>query len=211
MIADLSRVLAVVGLVWGCLVPLQAQTQTYEPGLLTKGSIKRDKIQLPREAQNKGPIKELAEDWYAYEVKFNTTAPLTEELTIKFYTDMVDTLAKGKENAESTVILTAETTYINVPAGTGHVAVVYLHPTSVLRYGGTRGQEGIKKANVRVELLEGGKKVDEIDLKEEKTDWVEALTKSGVVTVSGVLLSPENSPFWITDTQKINQIKRPTR
>lgn len=191
-----------------------AQAPKFEPVLLQKGSIKLDKFQLPGDARRGGgspTTKELGEDWYAIEVKFDTTAPLTGEITLKFFTDMVDTLKKGDAKEDPVVILTAETTYINVPAGRGHLAMVYLHPTSILRYGGIRGAEGIKKANVRVEAYEGGEKVDEIDMKQEKTDWVKAMQDEGAALVPGVLLSPDQVAFQAFEITKFNQIKRATR
>lgn len=191
-----------------------AQSSKYEPVLLQKGSIKLDKYQLPGEARRGGgtpATKELGDDWYAIEVKFDTTAPLTEEITLKFFIDMVDTLKKEDAKQDPTVILTAETTYINVPKGRGHVAMVYLHPTSVLRYGGVRGAEGIKKANVRVEAYERGEKVDELDMKQQKTDWLKDLQEQGVPLVPGVLLSPDQVAFQAFEVTKFNQIKRATR
>lgn len=190
-----------------------AQNSQFEPVLLQKGSIKLDKFQLPAEARRSGSptTKELGDDWYAIEVKFDTQAPLTDEITLKFYADAVDTLKEDQAKGDPLVILTGETTYINVPAGRGHLAMVYLHPTSVLRYGGTRGAEGIKKANVRVEALEGGEKVDEIDMKPEKTDWVKDLQTRGATLVPGVLLNPDQVPFQAFEVTKFNQIKRVAR
>jgi|GEM_PF-835927 len=200
-------------ILWLGLGVAGAQAPKFEPVLLQKGSIKLDKYQLPGEARRGGSAttKELGDDWYAIEVKFDTQAPLTGEITLKFYADMVDTLKRGDAKEDPIVILTAETTYINVPAGRGHVAMVYLHPTSVLRYGGIRGAEGIKKANVRVEALEGGEKVDEIDMKEEKTDWVKDMQAQGATLVPGVLLSPDQVAFHAFEVTKFNQIKRAVR
>lgn len=190
----------------------ELMAQKVEPTLLQKGTIKLDKYTLPNEARRGTPTtKELGEDWWAIEVRFDTFVPMTEEVTIKFYTDMVDTLKKGERDVEPTVILTGETTYMNVPAGRGHVASMYLHPTSVIRYGGVRGREGIKRANVRIEVFEGGEKVDTLDMKEEKTDWIEALKSTGASEKAGVLLSPDQVPFHAFELLKFNQIKRATR
>jgi hypothetical protein len=203
MIANFSKFsLFALGMFFPALGVLIAQPQG--AALLTPGSIKIEKIDLPSEAKKGSPtIRELGEDWYMLEVKFDTEATLTEELTVKFYTDMVDTL---KEGANNVVILTAETTYINIPKGKGHVAAVYLHPSSVLRYGGKSGAEGIKKANVHVDLMEGGRMVDGLDMKKDDPNWF-----TQYAPVTGVLMTLKESPFWPAEAQKFNQIKSTTR
>lgn len=195
----------------GLLSSLSAQSKP-EPAFLQKGTIKFDKHTLSGDARRSTPgSKELGQDWWVIEVKFDTFAPLTDELTLKFTTDMVDTLKKQDDQAETTVLLQGELTFLNVPQGKGHQAAMFLHPTSVIRYGGIRGQEGIRKANVRVELYEKGELVDALDMKQEKDDWVEVLKKQGITEVTGVLLRPDQVPFYAFEFLKFNQIKSVSR
>jgi hypothetical protein len=205
MIAHFARVLIVgTASVFLGILPVQAQK---EPSAkLVKGSIKFDKAQLPTEISKVSPgSKVLGEDWYSIEVKFDTTEDFTEEITVKFYTDMIDTLKEGNAN---TVVLTSETTFINVPKGNGHLATAYLHPSSILRYGGTTGKDGIKKANIHVELMENGRSAGPgEDLRpENQANWYTSFTQ-----VPGVLLSLKDSPFWPYEMLKFNQIKSSTR
>lgn len=205
MIAYFPRVLMVgAAFLWAGILSSPAQKQ--ESAKLVEGSIKFDKVELPAEVRTAKPgSRELGEDWYSIEVKFDTTADLTEEITVKFYTDMIDTLKEGNAN---TVILTAEVTFVNVPKGVGHVATAYLHPSAILRYGGTTGKDGIKKANIHVDLMENGRSVGTgIDLRpDNQANWYTSFTQ-----VPGVLVTLKDSPFWPSEMLKFNQIKSGSR
>ncbi|MDX6765798.1 MAG: hypothetical protein SFU85_03305 [Candidatus Methylacidiphilales bacterium] len=174
-----------------------------QPARLVENSIKLEKATLPREAETATPgNRVLGEDWYVIEAKFDTTEELTEEITVKFYTDMVDTLKKNE-----TIILTSEVTFINVPKGNGHVATAYLHPAAVSRYGGSAGKDGIKKANVHVDLMENGRSNGPgLDLRKDQPNWFSSFPQ-----VPGVLVNLKDSPFWPMEQRKFNQIKAATR
>lgn len=201
MIAHFARVL-IVGTAAFCLgISSQAAEKDFSSKLV-EGSVKFEKIQLPDEIKRiNATSRELGEDWYVIEAKFDTKDDITEEVTVKFYTDMVDTLKEDKDNV---VILTAEVTFINVRKGNGHLATAYLHPSAIQRYGGTSGSKGIKKANVHVDLLENGQSTGEgIDLRKEKDPaWYTSFTQ-----VPGVLVTLKDSPFWPLEMLKFNQIK----
>jgi len=205
MIAHFARVL-IVGTASVFLGIFPAQAQKEPSAKLVVGSLKFDKIDLPSELKTvKAGAKELGEDWYSIEVKFDTTDDITEEITVKFYTDMIDTLKEGSGN---TVVLTSETTFINVPKGNGHLATAYLHPSAILRYGGTTGKDGIKKANIHVELMENGRSAGPgMDLRpDNQANWYTSFTQ-----VPGILVSVKDSPFWPYEILKFNQIKSSTR
>jgi len=210
MIAHFARVL-IVGTAIFILGISPSEAEKGPTSRLVEGSIKFEKINLPDIFKSSGSgsssaaPKVLSEDWYVIEVKFDTEEELTEEVTVKFFTDMVDTL---KEAKSSTVILTSEVTFINVPKGNGHLATAYLHPSAVKRYGGTGGAKGIKKANVHVDLIENGQSTGAgIDFRQEKeANWYTMFTQ-----IPGILVNLKDSPFWPSETLKFNQIKATTR
>lgn len=203
MIADWLRHILLCLVVVGTSAATLTAQRAEADALLIPNTIKMDKVQLPSEARKaNAPVRELGEDWYVIEAQFETVPKLLEEVTVKFYTDMVDTLKDG----QPTVILTSETTFINIPAGKGHTATAYLHPTSVLRYGGKSGAEGIKKANVHVELLVGGRVVDKLDMRKDDPNW-----HTQFPPAPGVLIPLQDSPFWPFEALRFNQIKPSAR
>jgi len=205
MIAHFARVLIVGTAIFMLGVSLSEAEKDFSAKLVD-ASIKFDKIQLPEELRRvSAGTREVSEDWYVIEVKFDTKDEITEEVTVKFFTDMVDSLKEAKGN---TVVLTSEVTFINVPKGNGHLATAYLHPSAVKRYGGTSGAKGIKKANIHVDLLENGQSTGPgIDFRQEKdANWYTSFPQ-----LTGILVNLKESPFWPSELLKFNQIKATTR
>jgi len=146
------------------------------------------------------------EEWWAVDVKFSTRQEITEEITVKVYLEAYD-FFKEEAGQPAFVVLSSEVTFINVLQGDNHHATFFLHPGSAERYGGTKGASDFGRPgehNVRVEVLDRGRLVVEMDMNEDPNpNWF----REGA-PVSDVLMSVEQSPWWPVDAGQYSQIKQ---
>jgi hypothetical protein len=125
-----------------------------------------------------------------YEVRPEPATSL-EDIQFKVFVESVEISEGGKAQDGLAVLLTGESTYINVGKGRWAVAF-YVHPSTVERYGGAAQFE---KKNVRLEAYTGGELVAAKEKKEEKDpNWFTPIKK-----VSGGVYTKEKSPFAFVD------------
>jgi hypothetical protein len=163
--------------------------------------------------------------WLRIDVPFSTTNKFTPEVKFKFYLEGYEGVPEpeGGKPKEKFVVLTAETTYRDVPKGKKHYAGVFLPPASVLRFAGTKpgGEQDWVKGmmNLKVEATEAGAPVEgAFDLQGGKEkglsgrggkkdpDWNKS---ADAQEVTGVLLPIYETPFWPKDYKRYPQPKKP--
>jgi hypothetical protein len=102
------------------------------------------------------------------------------------------------------VTLTGEETYLNIPMARDCYGVFYVHPGTLVRYGGDRGQDNFdRKYNIHIEAYVNGALMDRIDRwPEDNPDWWKPLRAT-----PSLVLRSDQSPFIITDTSKYPMLK----
>ena len=80
--------------------------------------------------------------WTELKLEFTTRVQWVDELTVKYFV-----LVTSEKNSD---ILSGEITYINVPAGKNHMSSLFIHPDTMLKYGG-------KVQALHCEIWAGGK------------------------------------------------------
>jgi hypothetical protein len=158
--------------------------------------IKVDQSPMPQEVVSGGSNKVLAEDWHMIQVKFSTEEELTEEIQVKFFLEAFDS-----KKQDQFVVLTSDVTFINIPKGLEHTAMVYLTPGSALRYVGKKAKN-LKDNNVHVDILENGRVVAQQDKKTDEANWYASAQQ-----INSVLVALVESHFWPSESRRVNQIK----
>lgn len=162
--------------------------------------------------------------WLRIDVPFATTKKVTPDLKFRFFLEgyEVSESESGKET-EKFVVLTGEVAYRDVPRGPKHYAGIFLPPSSVLRFAGTKpnGENdwSSRKMNLRVEATESGVPAEAFfDLQADKEkglsgrggrqdpEWHRA---PDAVEISGSLLPITQTPFWPKDFKRYPQSKQP--
>ena len=117
-----------------------------------------------------------AQKWTEIRLEFATKVKWVDELTVKYYA-----LVKSAKSSE---ILYGDVTYINVPAGNKHISSLFVHPTTMAKYGG-------KIKSVHCELWAQGELRDVADFpsKPQKKWW------EMKPSIKGVLFKRYFTPF----------------
>lgn len=161
--------------------------------------IKVDFVPLIRSASNAaGGDRVLQENWVCISVKFSTTAPFTDDLTLKVYIDGVE--EPGKQGF---TVLDSQVTFVNVTPSREHFARFYISPTAALRYGGPGGR-GFKQSNVFVSATAGA---DEPVIKMMRDDKNPIWYQQGRA-VPNMLVPFYESPWGPFDANGYNQVKK---
>ena len=166
--------------------------------------IKFDRENLPGEVRGQSDIKELNGDWYKVSARFNTEVEAAE-VTVRFYVEAVeDTFAEEKAGKGDYLVLTGEQTYLNVPAGRGHQAAMFLDPMSLIRYGGKDGARAFQKLNIHVKVSLGRDAETSLDKqKGDEANWYEQGKQ-----ISGVLIGLPESPWWPSAARQYNRVRK---
>jgi hypothetical protein len=162
--------------------------------------------------------------WLRIDVPFQTRKKVTPELKFNFYLEGYEVIEGegGTKTTEKFVILGGETAFTNIPKGEKHFVAMFLPPSGVARFSGTKpnGENdwSEKKLNLRVEATEGGAPVEGFfDLMAEKEkgpsgrggkkdpDWHK---NSEAQQIAGVLLPIQETPFWPKDYKRYPQPKK---
>lgn len=145
-----------------------------------------------------GGDRVLQENWVVVTVKFATSAPFTDDLTVKVYIDGLE--EPGKPGF---TVLSSQVTFVNVTPSREHYARFYISPTAALRYGGPGGK-GFKQSNVFVSVGAGADEPVTKMLKEDKNPiWYQQGR-----AVNDMLLPFYESPWGPFDANGYNQVKK---
>lgn len=158
-----------------CLSPLTAPAQQTKPGDFKINSIR----QYTRKAPDYGGTGTTlggqggwaSEPWWYVEVDFTSEPDFADDVTLRYYV----VIGEGRELR----MFTGETTHINVKKGRRHYAAMFMHPSTVDRYG-----QG-KVAAVAVQLYHQGRLMDQASDPNARSRWWETMTPT-----PGFLLKP---------------------
>ncbi|MDP8217257.1 MAG: hypothetical protein P9M03_00865 [Candidatus Theseobacter exili] len=125
--------------------------------------------------------------WGEIKVTFDSKPRWSDEITFR---------ATAYLKSKKSTILSGEVTYINVPKGQKHSAVMYIHPLTIRRYG------EIKK--MIIEAVCDGQTVDleEWPSKSKKKWWKNSAGRKGLI------LSSADTPFFL-ETYENNEALKP--
>jgi hypothetical protein len=126
--------------------------------------------------------------WHQIEVDFSSTPEWADDVQIKYYV----LIGQGKELQ----MFTGQITHINVDRATHHYSAMFLHPSTLVRYG-----QGKVEA-VAVQLFYKGRLVDQTSDPKANRRWWEQYTP-----VEGFLLAPEQTPWSVVAFQRYEASK----
>jgi hypothetical protein len=134
-----------------------------------------------------------ANDPWAYvEVDFASAPDWADDLTVRFYV----LVGQGRNQR----MFTGDVTHINVKKGNHHYSAMFIHPSTVDRYG-----QGKVEA-VAVQLLHQDRLMDQASEPTAKTRWWEQFTP-----VPGYLLRPNQTPWSVIAFERFEAEKPVSR
>ncbi|HJT80394.1 MAG TPA: Amuc_1102 family pilus-like protein [Chthoniobacterales bacterium] len=132
----------------------------------------------------------MRDRWLEVEVEFASTAPFTDEVTLKYYI-----LFNGK-------VLTGEVTHTNVSAGRDNRSVMYVPPGAIARVMENRPVTPNAVQNIAIQIVQGGSVKDENNLSRATPQWYK-----GLPTLAGLVLNKNETPFAPLYWDRYEQIK----
>lgn len=119
------------------------------PGSVKLGKLQPEVVKTPEFNLTSGPIKRSKPaQWLEVEVEYETKPEEIDDLTFKF------TILFEKK------LLDGEVTYVNIPKGRDHYAVMYVSPHSIEKLTGGKPLTAGSIENVWVELSKSGQVLD---------------------------------------------------
>ncbi len=156
--------------------------------------VRAEKLRAPiYQIRGAQPLRSTrAWNWMRIRVDYETYVEWLDGLKIRAYV-----LARSDEGA--TVVLTGEVEYLNVPEGK-HMAVLFVHPNTVYRYGGDKGK-GIER--VAIEMILGNTVVARMGTEGPLAQpWWQGLPQVNQV------VDRDHTPFSLYYADAVEQIKR---
>ena len=191
-----TAALFAVSLLIGWGVTAEAQT-TQKRKVLIIREIKVNEIRTPN-YEVKPDFKQEIKDWKQFEVEYATDPDWIDELTFTYYV-----LLKNPKNAEpgnpraAYTLLKGEVTNVNIQKGAKHWSVMYLHPSTVARYG--------QVDRVAVMAQHEGTTAAMVSEPKAKARWWEE-----VAPVTGLLHNRLESPYALIAYDRYEAIKAST-
>jgi hypothetical protein len=146
----------------------------------------------------------LRVEWH-YQITPKTPTPFVDAIEFRVWVEGRDLYAPEATTADGIpVALTGSVTYINVPQTRDGYGSIYLHPSTLARYGSKLGSgDFTEKFNVHVEAYVGGAKMDFFDKnKPQDPNWYQTLK-----AIPNLLLRQDQCPFIVSDSGRYPQIK----
>jgi len=134
-------------------------------------------IKSPDYQINGGPQKRtIFGTWLEVEVEYQTTPEMIDDLTFKYTILLQNTLLDG------------EVTYVNIPAGRDHYAVMYVTPRALLRLTGGKPLTSASIENVWIQVTKQGQVLDQTSLRG-------GAQIPNLPHVAGLVLTKPETPF----------------
>ncbi len=144
---------------------------------------------------------------FHFAVKPKAPLPYLDSVEFRVWIEGRDLYAPEATTADGiSVALTGSVTYINLQASNDSYGVVYLHPSTMLRYSTKAGLSDFgEKFNVHVEAYVGGIKVDYFDKdKVQDPNWYQSMKP-----IPGLVYRQDQCLFMVVDPTRYPQIKPP--
>lgn len=149
------------------------------------------KYETPQYQLSSNQMKGKSRNWVGVISEYDTDLEWTDELTFTYYV-LVENTKNLRGPKES--LFRAKVTYVNIEKGRGHKSDVYLHPSTILRYG------DIKRVAVLVEA--NGKLVAGDAVPKSNARWWEQYTPT-----DGLLLNRMQTPFAMVNFDDYEAVK----
>jgi hypothetical protein len=150
--------------------------------------IEQAKVPTPEYQLLKGQFMGQVRNWYAVNIVYRTDPDWIDELTFTYYL-----MARSKEAGKKYTMFRGEVTYINIQKGE-HKSDIYLHPSTLARYGEIEGIAVIVNAQGRMVAMES--------LPKSAQRWWEQFPP-----VDGYLLNRMQTPFAMINFDDYEAIK----
>lgn len=146
------------------------------PGSVKLGKVQPAVVKTPEFSLTSGPEKRSKlGQWLEVEVEYETKPEDIDELTFKF------TILFEKK------LLDGEVTYINIPKGRDHYAVMYVAPRSLEKLTGGRPITGASIENVFIEVSKQGQVLDKASFRPGAAP--------NLPHIAGLVLNKDETPF----------------
>jgi len=183
-----SSVLAVVGLSFFAVNGFgQGPAGQFQVTKITKNFITSPQFTYTGAQQY---VANQRDKWLEVEVEFASTAPFTDELTVKYYIAI-----NGK-------VLTGEVTHMNIVGGRESRSVMYVPPGAIARVMENRAVAPNAVQNIAIQIVQQGTVKDENNLVRGAPGWYK-----GLPTLSGLVLNKNDTPFAPLYWERYEQIK----
>jgi hypothetical protein len=161
-------------------IALSAQAQQPEGGkkLLSIDKIEGKKVMTPEYQVTKSQFKARTREWFQIITTYDTKPEWVDDITFKYYVLVKD---KSGDVGNRQALFSGEVSYINVEKGK-HKSDMYLHPSTIARFGEVQAVAVMVSVQGRVEAIES--------LPASNERWWEKLTP-----VEGMLLNRMQTPF----------------
>lgn len=185
------RVLSIVILTGILLVTLgpasgQAPGPDAGPKIVRLRKPEIQKVRTPEYRITTGTMQGRSREWYQITAEYDTAPEWVDEMTFQFYV-----LVKGHSKH---TLFRGDVTYVNIERGNRHKSVMYLHPSTVARYG--------EVERVAVLIMHEGRLVAMESEPSSAQRWWEQLTP-----VSGYVLNRMQTPFAMINFDDYEAIK----
>jgi hypothetical protein len=106
------------------------------------------KVQTPQYQLLKGQLMGQTRNWYVVNISYKTDPDWIDELTFTYYL-----MVRAKEAGKKYTMFRGEATYVNIQKG-DHKSDMYLHPSTLARYGDVEGIAVVVSSQGRVVAME---------------------------------------------------------
>jgi hypothetical protein len=153
-----------------------AQQPAPAPKIVQVRKLEQRKAATPEYQLLKGQFMGQTRDWFVATAQYRTAPEWIDELTFTYYI-----LVRAKTGAQKFTLFKGDVTYVNIQKG-DHKSDIYLHPSTLARYGDVERVAVVVNAQGRVVAMES--------LPSSNTRWWEQLTP-----VEGYALNRLQTPF----------------
>lgn len=151
--------------------------------------ISGSKVKTPEYRVVSGQAQPRSRDWFAITTQYETAPDWVDELTFTYYV-----LIRGKTPQQpKNTLLVGDVTYVNIQKGR-HLSDMYLHPSTLARYGDVQGVAVIVKQQGKVLTISSEPATQQ--------RWWEMLAP-----ISGLVLNRMQTPFAMINFDDYEAIK----
>lgn len=185
----LVRFAAAASMVFLSVSLLASGQQPAATELVAIKKISGAKVKTPEYRVVSGQAQPRSRDWFAITTQYDTAPEWLDELTFSYYV-----LIQGRTPQQpKNTLLVGEVTYVNIQKGR-HLSDMYLHPSTLARYGDVKGIAVIIKQQGRVLTISSEPPTQQ--------RWWEMLAP-----VSGLVLNRMQTPFAMINFDDYEAIK----
>lgn len=189
-------------------IPLSAQAQNNSPIVITKveATLVTSPAYTSSAATMAAPVSGQPGKWLQIDFTYSVASDdlMVKEIQFRAYAE-VDDLAVPTDKTGPDACLSGEGTYLNIPNGKDYHGSFYIHPFTVLRFGGENamGYQDPKGKNIRIEADLDGQQVAYKDLHDDDPNWVSQAGRK----ISGMLLPRELTPWALINVDRYPPVK----